>query len=118
MVKPGPLSFRTRLTLRWTAAFGVIITTTLVGVYVAARGYGYRILDRHLRTIAATELAASTDRGATVHLHEFPLDAFDEGEFAPKFSRVYDASGRVILNTGEVTAEDPLLDEAALRSAM
>ena len=118
MVRPGPLSFRTRLTLRWTAAFGVIITATLAGVYIAARGYGYRILDRHLRTIAATELAASTDTGAAVHLHEFPLDALDEGEFAPKFSRVYDSSGRVVLNTGEVAADEALLDDAALRAAL
>ena len=53
-----PLSFRARLTLRWTAAFGVLVTTALAGVYAATRAYGYHFLDLHLRTIAATELAA------------------------------------------------------------
>jgi two-component system OmpR family sensor kinase len=106
------------LTLRWTAAFGVLVTTALAGVYVATRAYGYRFLDLHLRTIAATELAASTDQGAPVHLHEFSVDALNEREFAPKFSRVYDSSGRVILNTGEVAASEPLLDAETLRKAL
>ena len=112
-----PLSFSTRLTLRWTAAFGVLITTALAGVYAATRTYGYRFLDLHLRTIAATELAASTDQGP-VHLHEFPPDLLDEGEFAPKFSRVYDSAGRTILNTGEIAAGQPLLDPGTLRLAL
>ena len=112
-----PLSFRTRLMLRWTAAFGVLVTTAFVGVYAATRAYGYHFLDLHLRTIAATELAASTDR-AGVHLHAFPLEALNEQEFAPKFSRVYDSAGRVFLNLGEVDAATPLLDEHTLAAAM
>ncbi len=112
-----PLSFRTRLMLRWTAAFGVLVTTAFIGVYAATRAYGYHFLDLHLRTIAATELAASTDR-AGVHLHAFPLEALNEQEFAPKFSRVYDSAGRVFLNLGEIDAGTPLLDAASLAAAL
>jgi two-component system OmpR family sensor kinase len=117
-MRSRPLSFRTRLTLRWTGAFGVLVTMAFLGVYWATRTYGYQFLDLHLRTIAATELAASTDRGAPVHLHAFPLEALNEGEFAPKFSRVYDGEGRTVLNTGEVRESEPLLDAATLRAAL
>jgi two-component system OmpR family sensor kinase len=113
-----PLSFRARLTLRWTATFGVLVTAALAAVYVAARAYGFELLDQHLRTIAATELAASTDGAAPIHLHKFPLQSLTEGEYAPKFSRVYDASGRTVLNSGEIAAEQPLLDGATFRAAL
>jgi two-component system OmpR family sensor kinase len=112
------LSFRTRLTLRWTAAFGVLMTAALVAVYLGASAHGYRLLDLHLRTVAATELASSTDQGSPIHLHEFPIDVLNAREFAPKFSRVYDSSGGEVLRQGETPFTGPLLDAGAMAAAL
>jgi two-component system OmpR family sensor kinase len=96
--------------LQWTAAFGLLITIALVGVYVGARAYGYRELDLHLRTVAATELASSTDQGAPIHLHDFPASALNHSEFAPKFSQVYTTAGEVLLQKGALFTSEPLID--------
>ena len=68
------LSFRTRLTLRWMLAFGLVLALAHLAVYVGARAYLRRDLDAQLRTLAGTELASSSD-GDGPHLHEFPADA-------------------------------------------
>jgi two-component system OmpR family sensor kinase len=111
------LSFRTRLTLQWTAAFGLLITVALVGVHAGARTYGYHELDLHLRTVAATELASSTDQGAPIHLHDFPASALNRSEFAPKFTQVYTTDGRVLLQKGALATAEPLIDAATLAAA-
>jgi signal transduction histidine kinase len=112
------LSFRTRLTLQWTSAFGLLITVALIGVYAGARAYGYHELDLHLRTVAATELASSTDQGAPIHLHDFPAGALNQSEFAPKFSQVYTTDGRVLLQKGALVVSEPLIDAATRAAAL
>jgi two-component system, OmpR family, sensor kinase len=111
------LSFRTRLMLQWTTAFGLLMTVALAGVYAGARAYGYHELDLHLRTVAATELASSTDQGAPVHLHDFPAGALNQSEFAPKFSQVYTTAGEVLLQKGALVTSRPLIDAATLAAA-
>jgi two-component system, OmpR family, sensor kinase len=111
------VSFRTRLTLQWTAAFGLLMTIALGGVYAGARAYGFRELDLHLRTVAATELASSTDQGAPIHLHDFPAGALNHSEFAPKFTQVYTTAGNVLLQKGALSTTRPLIDDATLAAA-
>jgi two-component system OmpR family sensor kinase len=111
------LSFRTRLTLQWTAAFGLLMTVALAGIFGGARAYGYRELDLHLRTVAATELASSTDQGAPIHLHDFPADALNHSQFAPKFTQVYTTSGEVLLQKGALVTTRPLIDDATIAAA-
>ena len=94
------LSLRAQLTLRWTLAFGLVLTLALLLVFIGARTFGYAALDLHLRTVAATELASSTDQGAPIHLHEFPVGALNDREFAPKFSLIYAADGTLVAHTG------------------
>ncbi len=89
------LSFRTRLTLRWTVAFGLLLAAALGVVYVASRAYAYHDLDGQIRTVAATELASSMD-GEAVHLHDFPIESLAGTEFVSKFAQLYDANGRLI----------------------
>ena len=55
--------------------------------------YLRRDLDRKVRTIAATELASSTD-GPGIHLHPLATDALAEGEFAEKFVQIFSSDGR------------------------
>lgn len=100
------LSFRARLTLRWTLVFGLILTTALVLVFASARTFGYTALDLHLRTVAATELASSTDQGAPIHLHELPVGALNEQEFAPKFSVIWSPDGSVVAHTGGIRPDE------------
>ena len=111
------LSFRSRLTLQWTTAFGLLMTIALGGVYAGARAYGFRELDLHLRTVAATELASSTDQGAPIHLHDFPADALNHSEFAPKFTQVYTTAGEVLLQKGALVTTRPLIDDITLAAA-
>ncbi len=105
------LSLRARLTLRWTLAFGLVLTAALLLVFVSARAFGYAALDMHLRTVAATELASSTDQGAPIHLHEFPVGALNDSEFAPKFSLIYAADGTLVAHTGGIRPGDMDLDD-------
>ena len=65
------LPFRTRLTLGWTLAFGLLLAIANVAIYATFRTYLERDLDQKVRTIAATELASSID-GLDIHLHEVP----------------------------------------------
>ncbi len=69
------LSFRARLTLRWTAAFGCILVLTCVGIYTGTRAFLFSDLDAQLRTLAGTELASAVDGTSGVHFHEFPRGA-------------------------------------------
>ncbi|HTV02854.1 MAG TPA: ATP-binding protein [Luteitalea sp.] len=104
------LSFRTRLTLRWTVAFGLLLAAANTAVYMGVRAYAYRDLDAHLRTLAATELASSTDQGGVLHLHEFSLDEVGGGEFAGKFVQYYDMSGGVVAQSPMLQGLPPVLD--------
>ena len=73
-VWPGRLAFRTRLTLGWTLAFGLLLAIANFAIYATFRTYLERDLDQKVRTIAATELASSID-GLDIHLHEVPSGA-------------------------------------------
>jgi two-component system OmpR family sensor kinase len=117
-VRGTTLSLRTRLTLRWTLAFGLVLTAALLLVFVGARAFGYAALDLHLRTVAATELASSTDQGAPIHLHEFPVGALNDNEFAPKFSLIYAADGTLVAHTGGFRPGDMDLDHAFRADAL
>ncbi len=112
------LSLRARLTLRWTLAFGLVLTAALLLVFVGARAFGYAALDLHLRTVAATELASSTDQGAPIHLHEFPVGALNDNEFAPKFSLIYAADGTLVAHTGGFRPGDMDLDHTFREDAL
>ena len=72
------LPFRTRLTLWWTLAFGLLLAVANLAIYATFRTYLERDLDLKVRTIAATELASSID-GLDIHLHEVPSGALAEG---------------------------------------
>ncbi|MFN7982268.1 MAG: ATP-binding protein [Vicinamibacterales bacterium] len=89
------LSFRTRLTLQWTAAFGCVLALMSVAVYSGIRTFLFRDLDEQLRTLAGTELASATDGAVGIHFHDFPAEEV-AGAFAGKFVQLYDASGRLL----------------------
>lgn len=112
------LSLRARLTLRWTVAFGLVLTLAQLLVFIGARTFGYAALDLHLRTVAATELASSTDQGAPIHLHEFPVGALNDHEFAPKFSLIYAADGTLVAHTGGFRPGDMELDHGFREDAL
>lgn len=89
------LSFRARLTLRWTAAFGCVLALTCVGVYAGARAFLFNDLDAQLRTLAGTELASATDGVSGIHFHEFPA-AEVAGAYAGKFAQLFDSRGTLL----------------------
>ena len=101
------LSFRARLTLRWTAAFGCVLALTSVAIYAGTRAFLFADLDAQLRTLAGTELASAVDGMAGVHFHEFPASEVD-GVYAGKFAQLYDANGR-LLSQSEVLNDGPAL---------
>ena len=72
------ITFRAKLTLWWTLAFGLLLAAANLAVYTAFRTYLARDLDLKVRTVAATELGSSTD-GITIHLHELPKEALAHG---------------------------------------
>lgn len=88
--------FRGQLTLWWALAFGLLLAVANLTIYGVFNVYLRRDLDRKVRTVAATELASSTD-GAGIHLHPLAKDALANGEFADTFVQILAADGSVQL---------------------
>ncbi|HEX5819214.1 MAG TPA: ATP-binding protein [Gemmatimonadales bacterium] len=112
------LSFRQRLTLRWTLSFGLVLGAAHAVVYVGARIYAYRDLDAQVRTLAATELASAVDEYTGVHLHDFPADSLSAGEYATKFAQLFDDQGRLLMQSPGLGASGPLLTREQIAATL
>lgn len=113
-----PLSFRTRLTLQWTGAFGVLLAIAGLAIYLGARTYLTRELDRKVRTLARTEAASATDGIAGVHLHEPPIGSLREDEIAPKVAQIFDAGGRLVVESRELRGGISLVPPEVIAAAL
>ncbi|MGE0450344.1 MAG: ATP-binding protein [Vicinamibacterales bacterium] len=111
------LSFRARLTLRWTAAFGCILALASVAIYGGTRAFLVRDFDAQLRTLAGTELASATDGLTGVHFHEFPAEIL-AGEYAGKFAQTYDSAGHLLRQSATLDNGPPLLPPELLAAAL
>ncbi len=113
------LSFRSRLTLRWLLAFGLVLAVAHVVVYAGARAFLQRDLDAQLRTLAGTELASAVDESDQgVHLHEFPVDAGSAQQYADKFVQLIDPRGHVLLQSPRLGSATALLEPQSLALAL
>jgi two-component system OmpR family sensor kinase len=109
------LSFRARLTLRWTLVFAGMLAIASVAIYAAYGLFIRHELDTQVRTLAATELASSLD-GTAMHLHEMPVASLNNAEHAAKVVQLLDADGRVLLQT-PWSGLPPLIAGDLLRAA-
>lgn len=100
-----PLSFRARLTLRWTFAFGLLLACASGAVYAGVRIYAQRDFDAMLRTLAATEIASSTDAGGLLHLHELAVENLGGGDFTDKFVQYYGMDGSIAFESSAVRGQ-------------
>jgi two-component system OmpR family sensor kinase len=93
-----PLSFRARLTLRWTVVFSCILAAASAAIDAGVRAASYEGLDRQLRTLAATEITSTID-GPTPfpHIHDLPETALAGGTFTEKLVQVYDADAELLI---------------------
>jgi signal transduction histidine kinase len=114
---PTRMSFRTKLTAWWSLTFGLLLAVANIAIYAAFNLYLERDLDRKVRTVAATELASSTDGGG-IHLHEFARDALAEGEFADKFVQILGSDGQVRLASQAVRELPPLVGPDLVLAAL
>jgi signal transduction histidine kinase len=111
------VTFRAQLTLWWTLVFGLLLAAANLAVYTAFRTYLARDLDLKVRTVAATELASSTD-GITIHLHELPKEALATGEYTDKFVQIFDAGGRLRLSSASLRGVPSLVPTSVVRAAL
>jgi two-component system OmpR family sensor kinase len=109
------LSFRARLALRWTIAFGLLLSAADFAIYRGVDRFLRADLDANLRTLAATELASSTDEPGGAHLHEFP-DAL-AAPYNEKFVQLIGADGQVLLQSPRLNARGPLLTAEQIKAA-
>jgi signal transduction histidine kinase len=114
---PPRLTFRARLTVWWTLGFGLLLAAASLAIYAAFRTYLDRDLDLKVRTVAATELASSTD-AANIHLHEMPRAALAGGEYTDKFVQIFEADGRVRLRSESLRGLPALVAPDVLRAAL
>jgi len=113
------LSFRSRLTLRWVFAFGLVLALATLVVYVGGRRFLLQDFDAQLRTLAGTELASAIDEpGHGPHLHEFPIDPNSTKEYADKFVQLLDPHGRVLLQSASLGHAGSFLDQTTLSEAL
>jgi signal transduction histidine kinase len=111
------LPFRGQLTFWWSLAFGLLLAVANVAIYAAFDIYLQRDLDRKVRTVAATELASSTD-GPGIHLHPLAKDALAEGEFADTFVQILSEDGTVRLASASIRDLPPLVGHDLVRAAL
>jgi len=111
-------SFRARLTLRWTVAVGVLLGLANVAVYAGASLHLARWLDGHVRTVAATEAASSTDGTADVHLHESPFAQLEQGAFTEKLVQIFDQQGALVLQSTGRGQAPRLVSHEQIRQAL
>ena len=104
----GTLSFRSRLTVRWTAVFSCILAAASVSIYLGIRTASYADLDRHLRTLAGTDVASAFDQPISPHVHEVPTTVVAGGTFTEKLVQVFGADGRLVVSS-RGKAENPHL---------
>ncbi len=110
------MSFRARLTLRWTMAFGLLLALVSGAVYIGIRSFLVRDLDAQLRTLAGTELASAVDT-RRVHIHDFPASAFENELYADKFVQLLTPAGDVMMQGGIAEGTPPLLRPDQVRAA-
>jgi len=119
MTAPAPLqSFRARLTLRWALAVGVLLGLANLTVYGGASIYLHRWLDGHVRTIAATEAASSTDGDTDVHLHESSFAQLEAGAFTEKIVQIFDERGTLVLQSSGLGSGPPLIPPEVIRQGL
>src|SRR5262245_14860083 len=104
-----PLSFRARLAIQWTIAFGLLLAAADIAIYLGVRAHVYGALDAQVRTLAATELASSTDGPQGVHLHEIPSALVAGGTLAEKLVQIYDREGRVLIQSALLGNAGPIV---------
>jgi two-component system OmpR family sensor kinase len=112
------LSFRARLTLQWTTAFGFLLLLACVAIYVGSRRYAYADLDADVRTLAGTELASAVDDDRGVHLHDFPAESMEHGSYADKFAQIVTGDGLVVRQSGLPDGTPCLIDAARRADAL
>src|SRR5690606_38274034 len=95
LMRAWPSTFRSRLTLRWTVVFGVLLAVANATVYVAVRLYAYADLDAKVRTLAATETVSSTDGPVGLHVHELPVRELGLDNYTQKFVQIFDDQGHL-----------------------
>lgn len=110
-------SFRAQLTLRWTAAFGLLLTLGGVVVHEGIRTFLIYDLDAQLRTLAGTELASALDT-PSLHIHDFPMAVFAGHSYSDKFVQILTADGRVLLESGSLGTTPSLLAPEQIGAAL
>ncbi len=111
------MPFRVQLTLWWALAFGLLLAAANVAIYTAFDVYLRRDLDRKVRTVAAAEIASSTD-GAGIHLHPLPTEALADGEFSDTFVQILAADGTVRLASPTIEDLPALVGPEVVRAAL
>lgn len=114
-----PLSFRGRLTLRWTIVFSCILAAASAAIDAGVRAASYDGLDRQLRTLAATEITSTID-GPTPfpHIHDLPESALAGGTFSEKLVQVYDADGDLLIASPGRAQRTRLATPADIQAAL
>ncbi len=110
------ISFRARLTLRWTLAFGLLLGLANLTVYMGVRWFLVGDLDAQLRTLAGTELASALDT-FPLHVHEFPDTVFADQSVAGKFVQVLQPDGKVVVQSAVLGSSPALVPPDELRAA-
>ena len=111
------MPFRLQLTLWWSVAFGLLLAAASLAIYSAFNVYLQRDFDRKVRTVAAAELASSTD-GPSIHLHPVPKDALADGEVADTFVQILSADGAVRLASPAIRDLPALVAPGDVQSAL
>ena len=98
--------------------FGLLLAVAGLTIFAGVSSYLRLDLDRKVRTLARTEAASATDGVAGVHLHEPPIGGLSADDIAPKFAQIFDADGRLVLESHELGRGVGLVPADAIAAAL
>jgi two-component system, OmpR family, sensor kinase len=119
MPRASALSFRARLTLRWTVVFSCVLAIASAVIFLGLRSTSYAELDGQLLTLAGTEVASAVDGpGPTPHIHDMPAPALPDGTFTEKLVQVFDEHGRLTLASAGRAQRISLLTPSQIQAGL
>ena len=114
---PRPLSFRARLTLRWTFTVGLLLAVLSLVIYAGAVEYSRRDLDLQVRTFQENDLLAASMMTGQTHLFEDLSSTFHDFGYMPAYAQLLTLQGHVANATPSLLDAPPLLSPEVVQLA-
>ena len=103
------LSFRARLTLRWTLTFALLLALVSLVVYVGTATFSRHDLDAQVRSLMEHDLLSGSSVRSNRHIYQDPEYLFHDFGFMPELAQLIALDGQVAHSTPGLAGAAALL---------